>query len=493
MLTISKKNESYIKVDSEDKGILAELSEFFTFKVPGYKFMPSYRNKLWDGNIRLYNARTKEIYAGLYYHVLKFAEAEGRNYKIVTDFVQEKNQIDIDKFINSISYSSKGKPITPYKEQKEAIEHSINNKKAIILSPTASGKSLIIYSIVRWLLENEEGKILIIVPTTSLVEQMYTDFADYSEFDENFDHEQTVHRIYSGKDKDSDKRVFCSTWQSIHRLGPEYFEKFTGIIGDEAHQYKAKSLISIMTNLSNASYRIGTTGTLDQTQTHELVLQGLFGPIKRIVSTKQLIEDGKLAKLNIQGIVLKHPDEEKKIISKLKYQDEIDYIVTNEKRNKFIRNLALDLQGNTLVLFQFVEKHGKPLYNQIRKKASNDRSIYYVSGETDTAIREEIRHKIEKQTNSIIVASFGSYSTGINITNINNIIFASPSKSQIRILQSIGRGLRKSSDGRDTVLYDLIDDFSWKKKENYALLHGKERIKIYSKEQFPFKLHEVPI
>ena len=117
-------------------------------------------------------------------------------------------------------------------------------------------------------------------------------------------------------------------------------------------------------------------------------------------------------------------------------------------------------------------------------KIDKDRKLFYVSGETDVDTRESVREITEREKNAIIVASIGTFSTGINIRNLHNIIFASPSKSQIRVLQSIGRGLRKSDDGRVTELYDISDDLSWKTKKNYTLDHAAERIKIYSREKF---------
>jgi superfamily II DNA or RNA helicase len=173
--------------------------------------------------------------------------------------------------------------------------------------------------------------------------------------------------------------------------------------------------------------------------------------------------------------------------------DEIDYIVTNTKRNNFIRNLAVDQKGNTLVLYNYVDKHGKPLFDLITDKADEERKVFFVSGQTDTADREAIRGIVEKQKNAIIVASLGTFSTGINIRNLHNIIFASPSKSQIRVLQSIGRGLRKSEDGKPTNLYDITDDISWKNRKNFALQHSEERLRIYEKEQFNHKTYKVDI
>jgi len=497
-IRLKKVNHAYLQVQCEDRGILMELSEFFTFFVPGYQHMPAYKNRLWDGKIRLLDNRTNRIYAGLYDYIVAFAAAEGRNYSIedIDDPVygppKTSQQIDLS-FIEDLPLTARNQSISPKDYQINAVDHALSNKRALLLSPTASGKSLIIYLICRWYLQNESKNVLIIVPTTSLVEQMYSDFKDYSATDDSFNVADHCHKIYSGKDKESDARIYISTWQSIYKLPKHWYRDFGCVIGDEAHNFKAKSLTSILTKLENADYRFGTTGTLDGTDTHKLVLEGGFGPVKNVTTTKSLMDSGTLASLDINVLLLKYPEEMRKLVKGSKYHDEIDFIVTNEKRNKFIRNLALDQTGNTLVLFQFVEKHGKPLHDLIRSKANEDRHVFYVSGETDVDGREQVRQITERENDAIIVASQGVFSTGVNIRNIHNIIFASPSKSQIRVLQSIGRGLRKSDDGRDTVLYDLADDLHWGKKKNYTLNHSAERIRIYSREHFKFKIYEVPI
>jgi superfamily II DNA or RNA helicase len=192
-------------------------------------------------------------------------------------------------------------------------------------------------------------------------------------------------------------------------------------------------------------------------------------------------------------LILKYPEDECKAFGKNTYVEEMDYIVRHAKRNNFIRNLAIDQDGNTLVLFQYVEKHGKVLHDLIRKAAHEKRKIFFVSGATGVDARENIREVTESQKNAIIVASYGVFSTGINIRNIHNIIFASPSKSQIRVLQSVGRGLRKSDDGSDTFLFDITDDLHHKKRKNYTLTHGAERVKIYSKEKFKYQIYEVKL
>ena len=472
-----------------DSGIAQELNEYFSFFVPGYKFMPAFRNRMWDGKIRLFTVMSGELPAGLYNHLISFGEK--RSYEIVVDDSpygkpNNYNKVDVKELYNYIE--SLGMPYQIRDYQFDAVSIGIHRKRGVILSPTGSGKSLIIYALMRWYLENNVKMVLIIVPTTSLVEQMSGDFKDYG-----FDVENEVHKIYSGKDKVTQKRVVVSTWQSIYKLPKAWFSHFGMILGDECHGFKSKSLMSIMNKATEAEYRFGTTGTLDGAQTHELVLQGLFGKIYRVTTTKALQDNDTLAKLKIKRIALTYPEKARKDFGPKTYQEEIDFIVGNQYRNNFIRNLALDLKGNTLILYNYVEKHGKPLFNIIRDKADENRKVFFVSGNTDTSDREAIRGIVEGMSNSITVASLGTFSTGINIRNLHNIVFASPSKSQIRVLQSIGRGLRKSDDGSTTTLYDISDDISWRNRKNYTLLHSFERLKMYQKEEFEYSTVKLDI
>jgi superfamily II DNA or RNA helicase len=499
-IIVKKKNEVFLHVVTEP-GIEMELTEHFCFFVPGYKFMPAYKNRMWDGKIRLFDLRKKVIYGGLFKYIKEFAQARG--YELIC----EDNSMygrpdteelhDIESLLDGLSLSVNGVGITPRSYQLDALSRALQEKKSLLLSPTASGKSLIIYLAIRYHLEMNQGNVLLIVPTTSLVEQMYSDFGDYSGTDE-WNVGDNCHKIYSGKEKYNIKqRVIITTWQSIYKENSNWFQDFGMVVGDEAHNFKAKSLTSILEKCVNAKYRIGTTGTLDGSQTHQLVLEGLFGPVFKVTTTKKLMEENSLSQLDIFVLLLKYSDEYCKLVSKMKYQDEIDFIVKYEARNNFIANLAMDQEGNSLILFQFVDKHGKPLHDLLKKKFDelprNTRRLFYVSGETDVDTREEIRAITEKQDNAIIVASMGTFSTGINIKRLHNIIFASPSKSQIRVLQSIGRGLRKSADDIDTKVFDIADDLHWKSKKNYTLLHAAERIKIYSKEKFDYKIHDINI
>jgi superfamily II DNA or RNA helicase len=211
----------------------------------------------------------------------------------------------------------------------------------------------------------------------------------------------------------------------------DYFSQYDVVIGDECHLFKAKSLTSIMTKLIDCKYRFGFTGTLDGTQTHKLVLEGLFGRSKQFVKTRELIDQNVLANFKIKALVLKYKESERKQVSKMKYQDEIDFIVGNTRRNKFIKSLAVSLTGNTLLLFQYVDKHGRILYDEINKVTTSDRKVFFVYGGTNAETREQIRAITEEEENAIIIASYGTFSTGINIRNLHNIIFASPTKSAV--------------------------------------------------------------
>lgn len=470
-------------------GQAQELKEFFSFFVPGYQFMPAYKRRVWDGKIRLFDSNTNELPAGLIYHLIKFCETRGY---VIEPVVSEKygpvyseerpEAKDLLSFVDKLNL-----PFQIRDYQFLAVMEGLRRKRAILLSPTGSGKSLIIYTLASWFLAHNRQKVLVIVPTTSLVEQMENDFVSYNM------PKGLSHKIYSGKDKDTKCPIVVSTWQSIYKLPKAWFQQFGMIIGDECHGFKSKSLMQIMNKCTEAAYRFGTTGTLDGTQTHELVLQGLFGKIYRVTTTKALQDSDTLAQLNIKRIILDYDKAAREDFGKRTYQEEIEWIVTNEKRNTFISNLAVDQKGNTLVLFNYVEKHGKPLFDMINSKVDEKRKVFFVSGQVDTSDREAIRGIVEKQKNAIIVASLGTFSTGINIRNLHNIIFASPSKSQIRVLQSIGRGLRKSDNGEATILYDIIDDLTFNNQKNFALLHSEERHKIYNNEHFDNKTYKVEI
>jgi superfamily II DNA or RNA helicase len=481
-MKISKINEVYLELEV-DEDVSRELSDYFTFEVPGAKFMPQYRNRMWDGKIRLFSPHNGRIYVGLLPYIKEYCSKKSIEYIMEKGVENDRNVLreSVRDFAESLRPKSRGEPIQFRDYQIDSIWHAIQSDRCLLLSPTASGKSLVIYTLVRYY-HLMNLKTLILVPTTSLVEQMYSDFIDYGWKD------KYLHRVYAGHDKGSKKPVVISTWQSIYKLHRPYFAQYGCIIGDEAHLFKAKSLTDIMAKSGEVRYRFGLTGTLDGTQTHRLVLEGLFGQVKKIISTKELIDRGTLAELEIDCIVLKHTEEEAKRVRYYTYAEEINYLVSHPKRNKFIEKLCESIKGNTLLLFQLVEKHGVLLYNEIK---TLDRKVFFVYGGTTTETREKIRAITEKETNAIIVASYGTFSTGINIRAINNIVFASPSKSRVRVLQSIGRGLRQNDDKSKVKLFDVSDNISYKSRPNFTYRHFTQRLNIYKEEQFNYDINRI--
>jgi len=482
-IIIKKKNEVYVTVKAEP-AICQELSDLFTFDVPGAKFMPQYRNKYWDGKIRLFSPATGEVYVGLVDKIASWAKKaeytlEFENNEFYGSPFEENEMISRE---GVREYMTKISRYKPRDYQVDAVYDALRYNRKLLISPTASGKSLMIYSVVRYFAEKNK-KVLLVVPTTSLVEQMYKDFKDYG-----WNVSQFCHRIYSGREKTNENPVTITTWQSIYKLKKPFFDGFEVAIGDEAHLFKSKSLVSIMTKMNDAKYRYGFTGTLDGSQTHKWVLEGLFGPSYKVTQTKELIDKGHLSKLQIRVLILKHEDQKFDT-----YEDELQYIIGHPKRNRFIRNLAVDLRGNTLVLFSRVATHGQILFDSINSFVKDGRKVFYVHGGVEAEEREEVRTITESESNAIIVASYGTFSTGINIKNLHNVIFASPSKSRIRNLQSIGRVLRKGDKKSKAVLYDIADDISYKSRKNYTLNHLVERIKIYNEEQFNYEIIQISL
>jgi len=477
-LVISKSNEVFLKIKTEPH-IEYELRDHFKFEVPGAKFMPQYRGRNWNGEIHLYDMRSKQIYVGLLDKVVNFCEQYGYTYKFEDNkfYGQPFEVNDMISYEGVKDYMQSICTHSPRDYQIEGVYDALRHNRKLLISPTASGKSLMIYSIVRYY-ESKGQKILLVVPTTSLVEQMYKDFEDYG-----WDAASYCHKIYSGKEKTNEFPVTITTWQSVYKLDRSFFEDYGVIIGDEAHLFKSKSLIEIMTKLHHAKYRFGFTGTLDGTQTHKWVLEGLFGPSYKVTRTDELMQQGHLSQLDIQCLVLKHPPQKFET-----YEDEIQYLISHEQRNKFITNLTLDLKGNSLLLFSRVEAHGAVLFDLINTNKRGDRKVFFIHGGVDTEERELVREITERENSAIIVASYGTFSTGINIRNLHNVIFASPSKSRVRNLQSIGRVLRKGKNKTKAVLYDISDDCTCNSRKNYTLNHLIERIKIYNEENFNYEI-----
>ena len=473
---IIKKNELEVVLECEQH-ILYELQEAFSFDVEGASFSPAYRKKYWDGKIRLLNLNKCTLPAGLTYQLCRWCDRHGYTWDFKDNpYYGLPYEMDERIFQDGVQYfMEKISSVKPRKYQVDTVFNALKEYRKTIVSPTGSGKSLMIYSIARYL-KSINKRCLIVVPTKSLVEQMTKDFIDYGWDEEN------IHKIYQGHSLDTKAPVTITTWQSVYGLDKKWYRQFDGVIGDECHQYKSKSLQGIMKKCPDAKWRYGFTGTLDGKQVHKLMLEGLFGPVYRTTSSSDLMEKGFLAKLKVEIITLKHPPRKFN-----NYNEEIEFIGLMEERNRFVSNLARDLKGNVLVLFTRVEGQGLPLHDLT--KANTKRPVHLIYGDVSVDVREEVRSVCETSNDNIIFGSYGTMSTGVNIKNLHHVVFASPSKSRIRVLQSIGRGLRKAKGKDSVLLYDIADDFRKNgSRENFTLRHLAERIRFYVEEDFTYRL-----
>lgn len=483
VIRVTKFNDVHIKLHCESS-IAHELNEYFTFTVPGARFSPAYKNKMWDGKIRLFHLMRQTLYVGLLEKVKLFANDRG--YRVTYDNLSDFGEnvfplVAAEQHVKDIELS-----LQPRDYQLDSFVHAVRKKRGVLVSPTASGKSLIIYLLTTYLIDK---KVLIVVPTTGLVHQMASDFEDYG------CPPNLIHKIFSGQEKSTDAHITITTWQSIYKLPVRWFDQYGCVIGDEAHTFKAKCLVQIMENLTKCEYRFGFTGTLDGSQTNKLVLEGLFGPVKVVTTTAQLMEQKTVAQMNIKAIVLSYPDQIRQTFASRKprplYKEELLYLLRKQVRSQFIAKLVVSLQKNTLLLFNNID-HGKILQQLIKAEAP-EREVFFVYGGVEGEEREEIRKYVEVNTNVIVVASYKTFATGTNIKNLHNVVFGSPSKSRIRVLQSIGRGLRTSSEKTEAVLYDIADDLSWKSYRNHTIKHFSERIQMYNQEKFDYKTYTIQL
>jgi superfamily II DNA or RNA helicase len=495
LIKVEHINSVHMKV-SADSGTLMEISEYFSFRPEGYQFSPKYKARVWDGIIRLFQPMRPKLYVGLYPHLKKFCDDRG--YTLQAPEHISTDEVFDDNYPEQLAKEINCKYI-PRDYHNEYVLNALRRRRSLSLSPTSSGKSLIIYLIQQHYYQTFGHRTLIIVPTISLVHQMAGDFMDYG-CDESI-----IYRIQGGIDKNTKAPIVISTWQSLIKQPKEWFDQFRVVLGDEAHTFQAKSLTTIMEKLTDCEYRHGFTGTLksSESKTHRMVLEGCFGEVKRFVNTKNLMDEGTVADFKVKAIVLSHDNDTRKnfkqAINKIKegskkWPAEREFIVNHEKRNKFIANLVHSLKGqNNLILFDLVEKHGKVLEPLLQKEG---RQLHFIYGGTKGDERERIRHLVENDAEKRhdILASYGVFSTGVNLRRLDNVIFASGSKSEIKVLQSIGRTLRKADDSTEAVLYDIADDLSVGESfENYTLKHFKKRIEIYGSEQFKFKIYTIEI
>lgn len=394
-ITIKFKDELKCYVHC-DRSIALGIKNKFSFMAKNYKYASAYKFGSWDGTISLYNLKTNEFYVGLIPDLFKWAKEVG--YKV--SFIEEEKYLfkpfvkfDPEFFTKTLPTMAK---FPPKDYQIKYIEGALKWNKLLILSPTGSGKSFTIYCIIRYILLHTDFKILINVPSISLVEQLFSDFKDYTIDGWNVDEDVT--KVYSKAEENPNARIVISTWQSCASKPDSYYQQFDAYICDEAHGASAKVISGIIDKLAHAKIRFGLTGTLDGTDLHELEMIGRFGRLFRVVTTADLMESGDLAELKVNFLKIKYPLAECKLISKkaTEYQEEIAYILDHEERNKLLIKLAMNQKKNTLMLFNFVDRHGKKLLGDMNMQADKYlKKVFFIYQKVAGDERESIRKTLD--------------------------------------------------------------------------------------------------
>lgn len=475
-LLFQKYDEVYCRVVGE-RSDLVNLAELMTFEVPGARFNPMVQSNQWDGKIRLLNLMTGMMYAGLIEHASKIAR--GIDIDVEVDPAYDEDPFSTKEATDFLEQLNA--PLDAHDYQFNSFVHAIQHRRGIFLSPTSSGKSFMIYMITAYLAR----KTLIIVPTTILLKQMTKDLKAYKYIGD-------ILQVMAGTEKTSDANIVVSTWQSIYKQPVSYFAQYDVVFGDEVHRFSSKALRGLMEKTTKSKYKFGLTGSLDGSKTHELVLIGLFGPVYVTTTTRELIDRGIVSDISIKVMVFSYSKELLiDLPSPAEYKDEDAFILSCNARNRFIKNLVDSLEGNVIILFRKIEAHGDVLYDMLQGGKKN---VHYIHGKIKLEERERIQALAEVENNEAILASDGTFSTGVSINNIQWIIRVNTIKSIVNNVQGIGRGLRKDGKTNHIGYFDLADDLtgtSKSKKKNHLYKHLIERLKIYAKQQLPFKIYPI--
>jgi len=496
-LTLSENNK-FLVITSCTELEYDQLKASLTKRIDGWRFNPLVKRGVWDGKISF--VKKNLIPAGLWKEVADICKEYDFQLTMVGITRIFNDTIKVDEFEAWALKFFEGREITPRDYQIDAAFKILKYKRCLAELATSAGKTLISFMVIGYLMEVlGKKKILMIVPNVSLVIQATGDFEQYNAGKLSIKTQQ----IYSGAEIRKSSNIVVGTYQSLVNYDEEYFSQFDAVLVDETHKAKSKSIQTIMDKCWHCDYRFGLSGTIPKKGTVDrLALMSAMGPLVTQVKAKHLQDEGHIANCKVLQITMDYASDEQKeafaFLSKNPKQRrelftlEKNFINQNEKRLNFVTKVINKSHSNSLVLFHKID-YGEALYRQLRN--ITDKKVYYVDGSVSGDMREEFKARMEQNDDVIIVASYGTFSTGISIKNIHNIFFTESFKSEVIIRQSIGRGLRKHHSKELVKIYDFIDDFrytgedlNWK---NYMYKHGAERRKIYEEEQFKYDVQTV--
>lgn len=491
-------NKKFLVIDSCTELEYEQLKISLTKKIEGWRFHPLVKKRVWDGNISF--IKRNKIPSGLWKEVVDICKEY--DFKLSMNGITDLFNTDIteSEFIDWVNDFFKDSEIKPRDYQIDAAFKILKYKRCLAELATSAGKTLISFMVVAYMMDKlNKKKILFIVPNVSLVLQATGDFEEYNKSRIQL----KIQQIYSGVKIRPSSNIVIGTYQSLVKKDEEYFSQFDVVMVDETHKAKANSIQKIMDKCWHCDYRFGLSGTIPKRGTvNRLSLMSAMGPLVTQVKANYLQDEGYIAKCKVLQIHMdyatvaqkesfaflsKNPIDRQRLFSL-----EQNFINENEKRLDFVCQVVKKSTSNSLVLFHKIV-YGEKLYQKLR--SITDKKVYYVDGSINADLREEFKRRMEKNDDVIIVASYGTFSTGISIKNIHNIFFTESFKSEVIIRQSIGRGLRQHHSKDIVKIYDFIDDFRYKDDEldwmNYIYRHGQERRKIYKEEKFPFELQNI--
>jgi superfamily II DNA or RNA helicase len=514
-----------------------QMNIWLTRHVKGYRYMPAFKMGIWNGQQSYFD--NGKVNLGLWKECLRGCKEIGVNFNIENkdefpinrEVTLESVQQFCDEFFKNHKMRDKKTgawiPFKPYDYQIQTAYKILKNRYCMAEVATSGGKSLVISIVMFYIMKRmkSDAKFLIIVPSITLVTQFYENIMEYNygfnyleQYSDKVDFRN--HMIDGILDDDyqpchlkmeeimSDKprkykgveepNIYIGCYQSLEKWPKEFFQQFYMTACDEAHGAKATTLTTILKRtFGKAYYRFGVSGTFPNDDTLEiLTIQSVLGPKVTQIEADTLVKSGTITPMSIKAVVINHNDKEfndrmayiKKMgAGKDAFQLEKDYIQQSERRLDFIKKVVNKCDSNTLILFHTIE-YGQKILNKLKSELP-DKEFYYIDGEINNKNREFIKKEMEKTDKvRVLVASYGTLSTGVSINAIFNVIFADSFKSEQIIIQSIGRALRKHDDKKIATIFDIVDVFSSSELNNILYRHFKERQKFYDKRKYPYTI-----
>jgi superfamily II DNA or RNA helicase len=502
---VSEDQQWMVLIESPDEIEKKQIEISLTKKIHNFYFHPLVKKKIWDGSVCFVDKKGPfmRVPIGLWRELMQIGEdykikieIEGLDDLILKDLTLE----DFTLWVNEFFSDSK---MEPRDYQIDTAWKLIKYRYSVSEVATSSGKTLISFMIFAYL--KSKGlirKFMMVAPNNNLVIQGTEDFDDYGLEKLGV----KIQQIGGGNKLRQGCDLIIGTFQSLVKQDPEFFEEVDAVFVDEAHHTNSMSIKKIMSNCMHSRWRYGLTGTLTKRGTADyLTIQQFLGPLMVEIPPSFLFDNNYATPVSIKIVMLDWLDQEyKDKLAELKtnhnnlegndvYNIERKLVIESKKRLNYVVDFITKTSKNSLVLFQSVkDEYGKQIWNLIREKTS-DKEVFYVDGDTDESLREEYKGRMAAGGNKILIATYGTFATGISINNIHNIFLVESYKSEVLIKQSLGRGMRKMEGKEKVNVIDFVDDFSSSKYQNYLVKHGEVRLQIYKKEGFEYKIFKVKL